>query len=115
MKPDRISDFATDDPSDPYQLDADGRPFDKPLDMALGFIKKHKDQPFFLNFCPFYVHGPFGTRDRERLELYCKKMGYPFPQDPGVINAGKPGQSNPYYASMVDTVVIDIDDIMIFK
>ena len=104
MKPDRISDFATDDPTDPYQLDADGRPFDKPLDMALGFIKKHKDQPFFLNFCPFYVHGPFGTRDRERLELYCKKMGYPFPQDPGVINAGKPGQSNPYYASMVDTV-----------
>ena len=104
MHPDRISDFATDDPSDPYQLDEDGRPFDKPLDMVLGFMDKYKAEPFFLNYCPFYVHGPFGTRDRKRLELYCKKMGYPFPKDPGPINAGQSGQSNPYYASMVDTV-----------
>ncbi len=104
MKPDRISDFATDDPNDPYQIDEDGRPFDKPLDMVLGFVEKYKDQPFFMNYCPFYVHGPFGTRDRKRLELYCKKMGYPFPKDPGTINPGMTGHSNPYYASMVDTV-----------
>ena len=104
MKPDRISDFATDDPSDPYQLDEDGRPFDKPLDMVLGFMDKYKDRPFFMNYCPFYVHGPFGTRDRKRLELYCEKMGFEFPTDSGTINPGMTGQSNPYYASMVDTV-----------
>ncbi len=104
MRPDRISDFATDDPSDPFQLDAEGRPFDKPLDLALGFMRKNKEDPFFLSFCTFYVHGPIGTRDRTRLEKYCKKMGYDFPTDPGIINEGNFGQTNPYYASMVDTV-----------
>ena len=104
MKPDRISDFATDASDDPYQLDEDGRPFDKPLDMVLGFMDKYKDRPFFMNYCPFYVHGPFGTRDRKRLELYCEKMGFEFPTDSGTINPGMTGQSNPYYASMVDTV-----------
>lgn len=103
QRPNRLS-FATDDPDDPFQLNEDGRPFDKPLDMALGFIRKHKDQPFFLNFCTLFVHGPIGTRDRDRLEKYCKKMGYDFPTDPGAINAGKTGQTNPYYASMVDSL-----------
>jgi arylsulfatase A-like enzyme len=104
MKPDRLSDFATTDSQDPYQLDEDGRPFDKPLDLALGFMNKNKEKPFFLNFCPYYVHGPIGTRDRKRFEHYLKKMGYPFPTDPGSLDKGKPGHTNPYYASMVDTV-----------
>ncbi|NIY17210.1 MAG: sulfatase-like hydrolase/transferase, partial [Nitrospinaceae bacterium] len=92
------------DRQDPFTTDSDGRPFDKPLDIALGFISKFSDKPFFLNFAPFYVHGPIQTRDRARMELYCKKMGYDFPSDPGAINQGKAGHSNPYYASMVDTV-----------
>lgn len=104
IHPDRLSDFATADPHDKFQLDEDERPFDKPLDLALGFMDKHKDQPFFLNYATYYVHGPIGTRDKKRLNLYLKKMGYDFPTDPGVINAGENGQSNPYYASMVDTV-----------
>ncbi len=103
MQPDRLSDFATGEPDDPYQLDADGRPFDKPLDLAIGFIRQHQDQPFFLNFCTYLVHGPIGTRDRARLQRYCQKMGYDFPTDPGPINAGRSGQTNPYYASMVDS------------
>jgi len=74
------------------------------LDLALGFIRKNKDQPFFLNFCPYYVPGPIGTRDRARLAHYCQKMGYAFPTDPGTINVGRTGHSNPYYASMVDSV-----------
>jgi len=114
MRPDRVSDFATDDPSDPYQLDEDGRPFDKPLDMVLGFMDKYKDRPFFMNYCPFYVHGPFGTRDRKRLELYCQKMGFDFPTDPGTINPGMTGQSNPYYASMVDTLDWMIGEVVTY-
>ena len=101
MNPDRLNDFATSDPDDPYQLNEDERPFDKPQDLALGFIRKHKDKPFFLNYCPYYVHGPFGTRDRKRLELYCEKMGFEFPTDPGTINPGMTGHSNPYYAKYV--------------
>ena len=102
--PHRLADFATHHPEDPYQLDEDDRPYDKPTELAVGFIRKNKNKPFFLNFCPFYVHGPIGTRDKKRLQHYCKKMGVPFPSDPKPINPGIPGHSNPYYASMVDTV-----------
>lgn len=104
IHPHRLADFATADPNDKFQLDDEERPFDKPLDLALGFMGKHKDKPFFLNYATYYVHGPIGTRDKKRLNLYLKKMGYDFPTDPGVINEGVDGQSNPYYASMVDTV-----------
>ena len=104
MVPHRLGDFATSSPDDPYQLDEDGRPFDKPTDLAVGFIRKHKDKPFFLNFCPLYVHGPIATRDRMRLEHYCKKMGIEFPTDPGPLNPEMRGHTNPYYAAMVDAV-----------
>ena len=102
--PHRLADFATHHSHDPYQLGEDERPYDKPTELAVGFIRKNKDKPFFLNFCPFYVHGPIGTRDKKRLQHYCKKMGFPFPTDPKAINPEMPGHSNPYYASMVDTV-----------
>ena len=101
---DRLSDFATHEHRDRFQLDQDDRPYDHPTELAIGFIRKNKDKPFFLNFCPLYVHGPFATRDKKRLELYCKKMGIPFPTDPGSLNTGQKGHKNPYYASMVDTV-----------
>ena len=112
MKPDRLSDFATSDPDDPYQLDEDGRPFDKPLDLALGFMRKHKDEPFFLNFCPYLVHGPIGTRDKQRFEHYLQKMGYDFPTDPAPLDKGKPGHTNPYYATMVDTLDWMVGEVM---
>ena len=108
MKPDRLSDFATDAEDDPYQIDENGRPFDKPQDMALKFIKKHSDKPFFLNYAPYFVHGPIQSRDRVRFEKYLKKMGLEFPTDPDFLrdrSGGKNyGHTNPYYASMVDTV-----------
>jgi arylsulfatase A-like enzyme len=104
MHPDRLSDFATAAEEDPFQTDADGRPFDKPHDLAMGFIRKHKDKPFFLNYCPYYVHGPIQTRDRVRFEKYLQRMGYDFPTDPAPLDKGKPGHTNPYYASMVDTL-----------
>ncbi len=44
------------------------------------------------------------TRDRKRLAHYCEKLGIPFPTDLGSISdPDKPGQHNPYYASMVDS------------
>ena len=46
----RLVDFATHDPEDPYQLDAEERPFDKPHDLAMSFMEKNKDRPFFLNY-----------------------------------------------------------------
>lgn len=112
--PHRLAGFATDSPDDPFQLDTDGRPFDKPTELAIGFIRKHKDKPFFLNFCPFWVHGPIATRDKKRLEYYCKKMGVPFPSDPGSLNAGVPGHSNPYYASMVDSLDWSIGKVVTY-
>jgi arylsulfatase A-like enzyme len=105
MKPDRLTDWATSDPDDPFQMDEDGRPFDKTLDVALKWLDKHHAEPFFLNYCTYYVHGPIQTRNRERFEHYLKKMGYDeFPTDPGTINKGVGGKSDPYYATMVDTL-----------
>ena len=114
QKPTRLDDFATDEPDDPFRVNAQGRPFDKPLDMAVGFIRENKEQPFFLSYCTFYVHGPIGTRDRERLAHYCKKMGYEFPEDPGVMNLGKSGHTNPYYASMVDSVDWMVGEVLAY-
>ncbi|MBB3208852.1 arylsulfatase A-like enzyme [Rhodopirellula rubra] len=104
MKPHRLTGWATDDPNDPFQLDQDGRPFDKTLDVALKWLEKHHDKPFFLNYCTYYVHSPIQTRNRARFEYYCKKMGYDFPTDPGTINQGREGKTDPYYATMVDTL-----------
>ncbi|MFG0287322.1 MAG: sulfatase [Rhodopirellula sp. JB044] len=104
MKPDRLTGWATDDPDDPFQLDEDGRPFDKTLDVALRWLEKHHAEPFFLNYCTYYVHSPIQTRNRERFAYYCEKMGYEFPTDPGVINKGRGGKTDPYYATMVDTL-----------
>ena len=98
--------FATAEPNDPFRMnpDDDDRPLDGVSDLAVKWLAKAKDQgkPFFLNLCPSLVHGPISTRDRKRLEHYCKKMGVPFPTDPGKITEKKNGQVNPYYASMVD-------------
>ena len=104
QKPDRLSAWATTNPDDPFQLDEDGRPFDKTNDVALKWLDKHHDQPFFLNYCTYYVHGPIQTRNRKLFAHYCEKMGLDFPTDPGTINPGMGGKTDPYYATMVDTL-----------
>ena len=108
LQPNRVSNFpSSHDPKDRYALDEDGRPFDSVLDLSLRWMEKvrQQNQPFFLNFCPSFVHGPFSTRDRKRLEYYCEKMGVPFPTDPGLIAKGMPArQANPYYAAMLDSL-----------
>lgn len=114
MKPDRLSDFATDKPDDPYRLNEDGRPFDKTLDVAMRWMDKHHGEPFFLNFCTYYVHAPIQARNRERFAHYCQKMGYEFPTDPGTINRGRADKSNPYYATMVDTLDWMIGEVVVY-
>jgi arylsulfatase A-like enzyme len=98
--------FATADPNDPFRTDPadDDRPLDGVSDLAVRWLGKAKDsgKPFFLNLCPSLVHGPISTRDRKRLEHYCKKMGVPFPKDSGKITDKEWGQVNPYYAAMID-------------
>ncbi|MBL7076226.1 MAG: sulfatase-like hydrolase/transferase [Kiritimatiellae bacterium] len=111
--------FATSAPDDPFRTDPkdDDRPFDGVVDLAVRWMDKAKnqDEPFFLNFCPSFVHGPFSTRDRKRLEHYCKKMGVPFPTDPGLIAEGMPSrQANPYYAAMLDSLDWQVGKLLTF-
>ena len=97
---------AFDDPR--FPLLEDERPYDSMLDLATKWLRKQaaeEQKPFFLNLCPNLVHGPVMTRDKKRLAHYCRKLGIEFPTDQGSIaDPAKPGQHNPYYASMVDSV-----------
>ena len=77
-------------------------PYDALTEEALQFVRDNKDQPFFLNLCHWMVHWPMLTRNGELLAYYCDKMGQPFPPHPGAMK--RPGQQNPYFASMVTTV-----------
>ncbi|MDF7800158.1 sulfatase-like hydrolase/transferase [Pontiellaceae bacterium B1224] len=115
MKPDRLHGWATNDPDDLFRMNEDGRPFDKTLDVALKWLDKHHAEPFFLNYCTYYVHGPIQTRNRERFEYYLHKMGYDeFPTDPGTINKGRGGKTDPYYATMVDTLDWMIGEVITY-
>ena len=90
-----------------FPLLEDERPYDSMTDLSQRWIAKvsKQDKPFFLNLCPSLVHGPIMTRDKKRLAHYCEKLGIPFPTDQGSISdPNEPGQHNPYYASMVDSV-----------
>ncbi|WP_372796447.1 sulfatase [Pontiella sp.] len=77
-------------------------PYDELTEEALKFVQDHKEEPFFLNLCHWMVHWPMLTRNGELLEYYCKKLGQPFPPAKGAMT--RPGQQNPYFASMVTSV-----------
>ena len=102
MNPDRLSDFATAEANDPYQLDKDGFPKDSVTLNAIDFMEGNKDKPFFLYYPTWLVHYPVQTRAKGLLEKYCKKLGVEMPTTDG----GWPlkGQQNPYYCAMVEMV-----------
>jgi arylsulfatase A-like enzyme len=100
QKPNRLTDFATNSSSDPYQLDKNGFPFHQNSQNALNFLKENKQDPFFLYYATFLVHAPIHTRSKAILEKYCKKLGVPFPTNPKGWDLK--GQKNPYYAAMVE-------------
>ena len=112
--PDRTKDFATaDDPKYPLSKikyppvstknpDGISYPYDGVTESALKFMEESDDKPFFLYLAHWMVHWPAMTRNGELLEYYCDKLGQPFPPKKG--QQSKPGQNNPYFASMVSTV-----------
>ena len=105
MRPDRLSDFATNDPKDPFKLDENGFPYHQNTEDALTFLKQNsvKDSdPFFLYFATWLVHTPIHTRNEALLRKYCKKMNVEFPKDPHGWTVE--GQHNPYYGAMVETL-----------
>ena len=112
---DRASDFATDNPKDPYHLSTEkyapftktspkgiSYPYDEVTEKALQFLDKNKKEPFFLYLAHWLVHAPIHTKNKELLQYYSDKLGVPFPTKD--IPVTTPGQTNPYYGSMVTTL-----------
>ena len=94
MSPDRLNDFSTYDENDKYRIDANGFPRDPNNENALDFINQSKDKPFFLYYATWLVHSPVQTRSKRLLEKYCKKMGVPYPENPGALeNPSRANQS----------------------
>ena len=118
INPHRLADFPKSrDPEAPYALDENDRPYDSVTGVALRWMEKTTrigKEPFFLNFCPSFVHGPISTRDRARLAYYCAKMGYDFPTDPGQVTDRMEVHINPYYAAMVDSFDWQVGQLLEF-
>ncbi|MGJ8641992.1 MAG: sulfatase [Luteolibacter sp.] len=100
MVPNRVKGFSTDAPDDQWQLDENNYPKNEILLDAITFMEEKKEQPFFLFYAERLVHSPIQTRSKVLLEKYCKKLGIPFPKNPGPM--ARPGQQNPYYCAMVE-------------
>jgi arylsulfatase A-like enzyme len=99
--PNRLTGFATENPNDPYRLDAEGFPTDPVTTAALNFMETNKAKPFFLYYATWLVHVPIQSRSKPLLEKYCKKLGV----DPANPKGWSfEGQKNPYYCAMVETL-----------
>jgi len=96
---DRLTDFATTDRDDPFQLDENGFPKHQTSEDALTFLNENKDKPFFLYYATWLVHAPIQTRSEALLKKYSERLGI----DPA--NTPKketPGQQNPHFCAMVE-------------
>jgi len=106
--------YGTNAPDDPYKLDENGFAHDQNTQDALDFMKEavEKKKPFYCYYAPYIVHAPNLTRTESLLKKYCAKMGYDYPL------TGKeefsPGQTNPYYAAMVETFDYNVHQIVSF-
>ena len=108
----RLADFATKKPRDPYRLDENGYPYDHVTGEALTFLEKSKSSPFFLYYASWLVHSPLQSRSKALLEKYCKKLGVDYPTDPEGWTLE--GQRNPYYCAMVETLDYYIGQMLTF-
>ncbi|MGJ8671990.1 sulfatase [Rubritalea sp.] len=100
-----LTGFATRDEKDPYRLDENGFPYHQNNEDALDFIKENKEDPFFLYYCTWLVHSPIVTRNEALLKKYAERMGV----DPATrvgknTKSKKPGQTNPFYGAMVESL-----------
>jgi len=109
---DRSTGFATDDPADPYRLDENGFAYDQTTEDALDFLSEAAatSRPFLCYYATWLVHTPIQMRTERLLEKYCGKMGIPYPHDGSAIT--NPGQNNPYYAAMVETLDYSVHRIV---
>jgi arylsulfatase A-like enzyme len=99
--PNRIADFATRAPKDPFRLDENGYPFDRTTEDAMTFVKNHKDQAFFLYYATWLVHGPWQSRSEALLRKYAKKLGVEVTEE-ARTSWKVEGQRNPFYCAMVE-------------
>ena len=98
----RLQDFATDQPGDPYRLDAEGFPTDSVTVGALKFMETNKDKPFFLYYATWLVHTPIQSRSKALVDKYAQRLGVD-PANPKQWPVGK-GHKNPFFCAMVETL-----------
>ena len=95
--------FATRDKNDRYRLDENGFPRHENNLNAIDFIRKNKEQPFFMYYATWLVHAPIITRNKALLEKYATRMNV----DPATRVGKKAkfdGQTNPFYGAMVESL-----------
>lgn len=98
---DRLTGFATDAADDPYRLDSNGFPFHQNNEDALTFLRENNDKPFFLYYATWLVHSPIMTRSKTLLDKYTSRLNV----DPlKTVTQATPGQLNPFYCAMVETL-----------
>ncbi|MDF1756003.1 MAG: sulfatase [Verrucomicrobiales bacterium] len=107
----RLADFATNDPDDPYRLDENGFPYNQTTENALGFIKDHKASPFFLYYATWLVHAPIQTRSEMLLDKYAKQIGIN-PRNKKEFSGATTGQCNPFYAAMVEELDYNLGRVL---
>ncbi|MDF7808118.1 sulfatase [Pontiellaceae bacterium B12219] len=117
---DRLSTFATTDPSDEFQLQdldgaasADGFAFDQTTQDIIDFMDMAvaSNAPFFSYYAAWYVHSPIQTHTERLLEKYALKMGYSYPLD-GNEDLSADAQINPYYGAMVEELDFNMQRII---
>lgn len=113
MRPDRLSEFATHKPDDPYRLDDQGFPFHENSENALAFLKEQKEKPFFLYYATWLVHTPIHTRSQRLLDKYCEKLGVQPDTNAPETWQGK-GQTNPFYCAMVEELDYYIGKVLTY-
>lgn len=101
MKPDRLTGFATKAVDDPFRLDENGFPFDQTHADAMTFLRENHDQPFFLYYASWLVHGPILMRSEALLRKYEAKLGVTL-TDEHKNGWTQDGQTNPFYCAMVE-------------
>ena len=98
----RLQGFASEQPGDPYRLDAEGFPTDSVTEGALKFMETNKDKPFFLYYATWLVHTPIQSRSKALLDKYAQKLGVD-PANSKEWSTGE-GQKNPFFCAMVETL-----------
>lgn len=82
---------------------------------AARFIRDHRDQPFFVCFCPYDVHTPLQTRDelKQKYEQKAREQNAP---EPHFAREGRNDvrivQEHAVYAGMVETMDASVGQIL---